>query len=80
LSISNKINKKKKKLKDICDIHCGLATLADKVYILKLDKIEKKYIHLTSKLKGKIILEKDILKPIIKASRLKKSDDPITEY
>ena len=81
LSVKNKFSKKTgKKLKEICDIHCGLATLADKAYIMKFINFEGEYINLFSRLKGKIKIEKNIVKPIIKVSRLKFSDEPIREY
>ncbi len=68
------------KLGNIADIHVGVTTLADKIYIMPFIKKEKKYIYLKSKNKGIIKIEKNILKPIIKASRLKKSTEKIKEY
>lgn len=55
------------KLKDICDINCGIATLADKIYLLNDYKV---------KVDGKIFnIEPDICKPILKASRLHSEDE-----
>ena len=69
-----------KSLKDICEIHCGLATLADKVYIFPIKKIDEKYVLAETKYAGQVKIEKAILKPIVKASRLKSSSDPIKVY
>ncbi|PKM99636.1 MAG: N-6 DNA methylase [Elusimicrobia bacterium HGW-Elusimicrobia-2] len=81
LSAENEFRKRVgKKLKEICDIHCGLATLADRAYIMKFINFEGDCINLFSRLKGKVKIEKDILKPIIKASRLKFSGEAISEY
>lgn len=68
------------KLKDICKIHVGITTLCDKAYIFPIQEIDEKYVFAFTKLKGKIKIEKDILKPIIKASTLKSSQDKIKEY
>lgn len=55
------------KLKDICDINCGIATLADKIYLLNDYKV---------KVDGKIFnIEPGICKPILKASRLHSEDE-----
>ncbi|RLA08782.1 MAG: N-6 DNA methylase [Gammaproteobacteria bacterium] len=72
--------KKGIKLKDIADIHVGLTTLADKIYMMPLYKKEGDYIYLKSKYNGVIQIEKSICKPIIKASRIKSSDEPIKEF
>lgn len=68
------------KLKDICEIHVGITTLCDKAYIFPIQPIDEKYVYAFTKLKGKVKIEKNILKPIIKASTLKSSQDPIDEY
>lgn len=75
------------KLKDICNIHVGITTLCDKGYIFKIaDKNLEGFenleglITVETKLKGLVKLEKTILKPIVKASKLKNSTDEITEY
>jgi methylase of polypeptide subunit release factors len=71
---------KGKKLKDICDIHVGITTLCDSVYIFPVEIIDDNFVYANTKLKGKIKLEKTILKPIIKGSKLKHSNETIKEY
>jgi len=77
----NKIKAVKgKRLGNIANIHVGITTLADKIYIMPLVKKEGDYIYLQSKHNGIVKFEKDIVKPIIKASTLKKADEPISQY
>ena len=80
LSIKKIDIKNGKRLGDIANIHVGLTTLADRIYIMKFVKEEKNYIFLKNKASETFQIEKEILKPIIKVSTLKKSDEPITEY
>ena len=68
------------RLGDICRIHVGITTLCDKAYIFPIEPIDDKTVWAYTKLGGKVKLEKAILKPIVKASKLKGSDDPIREY
>ncbi|WP_448530080.1 HsdM family class I SAM-dependent methyltransferase [Raineya sp.] len=70
------------KLKDICKIHVGITTLCDKAYIFPIQEIENEpdYVLANTYFRGVAKIEKAILKPIIKASRLKSSSDKITEY
>ncbi len=77
----NKLNiKNGKRLGDICNIHVGLTTLADKAYIFTVINKNKKTFTVKTNLKGVIKVEKDILKPIIKASTLKNGNETITKY
>jgi len=80
LSVNKSNTKKGQRLGDICNIHVGVTTLADKAYILKLIEEKEETLILSSRLEGKIELEKKICKPIIKASLLKNGNEPITEY
>ncbi len=80
LTILKKDGKKGKRLGDIAKIHVGITTLADKIYMMPLIKVEEKYIYLKSKYNGIIKLEKEIVKPIIKVSTLKEANEPIKEY
>jgi len=80
LSIEKLHNKNGKKLKDLCNIHVGITTLCDKAYIFPIEPIDNKYVYAVTKLKGKVKIEKDILKPIVKGSTLKNSQEPIKEY
>ncbi|MDX2306422.1 MAG: N-6 DNA methylase [Microscillaceae bacterium] len=68
--------KKGKTLKEICDIHVGLATLMDRAYIFRKDQSTKTYYNTH---KGEVDLEPEILKKIIKASRYSKNRK-IEEY
>jgi len=68
------------KLKDICKIHVGITTLCDSAYIFPIEKMEGKFAFVKTKLRGTVKLEKGILKPIIKGSKLKDSEQKITEY
>jgi predicted RNA methylase len=69
-----------KKLKEICNIHVGITTLCDRAYIFQIEEIDENFVLAYTKLKGKIKLEKSILRPIIKGSKLKSSDEKIKEY
>ena len=71
---------KGKKLKEICNIHVGITTLCDSAYIFPFDTIDEKFVWVNSKLRGRIKLEKEILKPIIKGSKLKHSEEKIKEF
>jgi methylase of polypeptide subunit release factors len=71
---------KGKKLKDICNIHVGITTLCDSAYIFSTEEIDEDFVWANTKLTGKVKLEKSILKPIIKGSKLKYSDEKIKEY
>ena len=68
------------RLGDICKIHVGITTLCDKAYIFPIESMDDKTVWAYTKLRGKVKIEKDILKPIVKASKLKSSDEPVREY
>ncbi len=80
LTTEQKLNGNGKKLKDICNIHVGITTLSDKSYIFPIEIIDDNFAYALTKLKGKIKIERQILKPIVKGSTLKTSDEPIKEY
>ena len=67
-------------LKKICNIHVGITTLCDSAYIFPVEEIDEKFVLANTKLKGKVKLEKGILKPIIKGSKLRSSQDEIKEF
>jgi len=69
-----------KKLKDICKIHVGITTLCDSAYIFPIEKTEGKFVFAKTKLRGTVKIEKGILKPIIKGSKLKDAGQKISEY
>ena len=71
----------KHRLKDICRIYTGLATLGDKVYVVKrIEDLDDRHMKVATRLAGEQILEKDILRPIVKGSRYRQHDAPVTEY
>jgi len=82
LSVNPCIEQEGIKLKEICNIHVGITTLCDKAYIFSIQEIENEpdFVMAKTHFKGSIKLEKSILKPIIKASKLKSSKDEISEY
>ena len=80
LSLNPPSQRKGKRLGDIAQIHVGITTLADKIYIMPLVKQDNDFIYLQSKYNGIVKIEKGILKPIIKVSTLKSADEPIKEY
>jgi methylase of polypeptide subunit release factors len=80
LSINKIITENGKRLGDIAKIHVGITTLSDKIYIMHIEKEKGDYIYLASKYNNVVKIEKNILKPIIKVSTLKKANEPIKEY
>ncbi|GLU52323.1 HsdM family class I SAM-dependent methyltransferase [Dyadobacter frigoris] len=83
LTLSNEFLeiKEGQRLGDICQISVGIATLADWAYIVKVTKfISTKVTQIENKRGKTFLIEKAILKPIIKASKLKSTDDVITEF
>jgi len=78
LSATRKLNNEGVKLGDICEIHTGLATLMDKAYVFEVEPLDDTFVWANTKLKGRVKMEKAVLKPIIKASTFKKGD-AITE-
>jgi len=62
-----------KRLGEIAKISVGITTLCDKAYIFNLLRFENQNAYVQTKLKGEFLIEKDILKPIIKASKLPSS-------
>jgi len=75
LSVNKASKETGKRLGDICDIHVGITTLADRAYIFEIIEQNGKIVTVSTKLKGKVEIEKQILKPIIKASLLANSND-----
>ena len=71
---------KGKRLKDVARIHVGITTLCDKAYFFPIEEIDGQHVWALTRLRGRVKLEKAILKPLIKASTLKSSADPILEF
>ena len=61
-----KLNKKYSTLQEIANIHYGIATLKDEIYIFSPEKSDKNYFYLNS-----FKIEKKLCVPIIKASTYK---------
>jgi methylase of polypeptide subunit release factors len=68
------------RLGDQCQIAVGITTLADRLYLFSDIKEEQSTISAKNKNGAQIRLEKELLKPIVKGSKLKSSADPIKEY
>lgn len=76
----NEIETRGKPLGEIADIHVGVTTLADNFYIFENPVINGNKATITLKDGRRFTIEKDILKPIVKASILKSSDDEQNRY
>jgi adenine-specific DNA-methyltransferase len=68
------------RLGDVCRISVGITTLADRFYIFSVLEKDGDYVKVKSKNGTVLWLENGILKPIIKGSKLKSGNDPVTEY
>ncbi len=80
LSVKENNDRKGVRLGDICDIHVGITTLADKAYIFEKYTEQGEYIFAETHFKGKVRIEKGILKPIIKASLLKNTNEAVSRF
>lgn len=67
-----KLNKKYSTLQEIANIHYGIATLKDDIYIFSPDKSDKNYFYINN-----FKIEKNICVPIIKASTYKEKDQEL---
>jgi adenine-specific DNA-methyltransferase len=67
------------RLGDLCQISIGISTLADHIYLLKPIAKGVKLTEAITKTGHFLLLENEILKPIVKGSKLKSSDDTISE-
>ena len=81
LSTNDSLSKAGVKLGDICQISVGVTTLSDKLYLFKIiDNFSDDVVVAVSKSGKEIMIERNILKPIVKASRLQNSQELISEY
>jgi predicted RNA methylase len=80
LSVNNIQPLKGIKLKDLCNIHVGITTLSDKIYIFPVETIDDTFVKAFPKGRPSVVIEKAILKPIVKGSTLKHRDEEIKEY
>ena len=74
------IEKRGMPLNKIAKIHVGITTLADEFYIFKDPKFEGKFAEIKLKDSRVFRIEKNILKPIIKASVLKDPNEEQNRY
>ena len=74
------IEKRGMPLNKIAKIHVGITTLADEFYIFKDPKFEGEFAEIKLKDNRVFRIEKNILKPIIKASILKDPDEEQSRY
>lgn len=80
LSTSNALLKEGVRLGDVVKIQVGLTTLCDKAYIFKVKDYDDRYVIAYTKFKGERLIEREILRPIIKASKFKTSDQQNEEF
>ena len=80
LSIENGHKIEGKKLNEIAKIHVGITTLQDKSYIFPVEPLDDNFVWANTRLKGKVKLEKAILRPIIKGSKYKGDASYKLEY
>ncbi len=80
LSVREQTEQEGRRLGDICKISVGLTTLADGCYLFNIISEKNGLVYAKNKNGFYTHLEKDLLKPIIKGSKLKGAEDPVTEY
>lgn len=80
LSTQKRDSERGKRLGDVCQISIGLTTLSDRFYLLKIIEKEEHTVLVESREGVRFWLEEKILKPIVKGSKIKSSNDPIQEY
>lgn len=82
LSIDSPASQKGIRLKDICNIHVGITTLCDKAYIFSVQNIDNEpdFVWANTYFNGLVKIEKAILKPIIKASKIKNAQETIKQF
>lgn len=68
------------RLGEICRISVGITTLADGCFFFTIREEIDGIVYAQSKNGIFAHLEKNLLKPVIKGSRLKNPDEPVTEY
>jgi hypothetical protein len=83
LSANEKKRISGKKLKEICKIHVGITTLCDNAYIFPFSGADERVVVAKPKLRGtvhEVKIEREILRPIIKGSKLKDEKQQVCEY
>lgn len=67
-------------LGNICQISVGVTTLSDRLYLFSIVEEAGNLVKAVSKNGATTWIERKLLKPVVKGSRLKSSGDVITEY
>lgn len=80
LAVAAREEQQGQRLGDICKISVGLTTLADGWFLFQVISEKNGLVYAKNKNGFFTHLEKDLLKPVIKGSKLKGPDDPVTEY
>ena len=80
LSVTKNLELEGISLGKLCRISVGITTLSDRLYLFSILDEKGNLVKCINKNGAVIWLEREILKPIIKGSKLKNSSDPITEY
>ncbi len=81
LNVASPVENRGERLGDICQISVGITTLSDKLYLFSiLENLLEGLVKVRSKAGVEVTIEQKILKPIVKASRLKCSEEPVSEY
>jgi adenine-specific DNA-methyltransferase len=68
------------KLGELCQISVGITTLSDDLFLFRISSEKDGIAWVTNKKGDQHYLERAILKPIVKGSKLKNSNDVIKEY
>lgn len=80
LSVRERAMQEGRRLGDICKISVGLTTLADGCFLFNIISENNGVAYARNKNGFFAHIEKELLKPIIKGSKLKSPDDAVTEY
>lgn len=67
-------------LGQIARIHVGITTLCDQAYIVEIQEDRGEHVLARTRLRGHVLLEKELLRPLIKASKYKDPAQPIHQY
>jgi adenine-specific DNA-methyltransferase len=68
------------RLGEVCQISVGVTTLSDSLYLFTIQEENGHLVLALNKKGDPVWLERDLLKPIVKGSKLKTSSDAIKEY
>lgn len=80
LSVEKNLITEGKNLGEICQISVGLTTLSDSLFLFSILKEKGNLLQCINKSGHVFWLEKSLVKPIVKGSKLKTSLDPVNEF